>query len=354
LGALAWPRARDSGAPLTHVASIDLAHLHERAPRAPLPHRGALAFFLLALADGYECAVLHVLQNDGADTEVPADAPPAFTPYGEALPFDATVGARAFPRGPIEITALVSENPDEEEDLAPVVERHVNRRQFFFDASSARKALGDTPLPTYWASGRHLAACLEAAVPRLDTLRASKARYSNSAETLAAFDAGRAAFIAFVADVQRWVGQHAAWNEMTSGETEELKSLLARAKGEFGAYAKVYTPNALRDLETAGLRALASAEDSTAWLALPAPVRDLIDSDYRLPSSSWHQMFGQGVDIQGTAVDEHRDDVLLLQLVYDDLMEWRFGDMGAFQFWISNDDLLNARWSRVVVTFEAH
>jgi uncharacterized protein YwqG len=45
---------------------------------------------------------------------------------------------------------------------------------------------------------------------------------------------------------------------------------------------------------------------------------------------------------------------LLLQLVYDDLMEWFFGDVGAFQFWISPDDLKRQRWSRVQVTFESH
>jgi uncharacterized protein YwqG len=60
-----------------------------------------------------------------------------------------------------------------------------------------------------------------------------------------------------------------------------------------------------------------------------------------------------GVDIQG-AVEEHRDDYLLLQLVYEDLMEWLFGDVGAFQFWISADALRRREWSRATVTFESH
>lgn len=64
-------------------------------------------------------------------------------------------------------------------------------------------------------------------------------------------------------------------------------------------------------------------------------------------------MFGRGVDIQGV-VDERAADYLLLQLVYDDLMEWKFGDMGAYQFWISPAALQQQRWSAVELTFEAH
>jgi uncharacterized protein YwqG len=62
-------------------------------------------------------------------------------------------------------------------------------------------------------------------------------------------------------------------------------------------------------------------------------------------------MFGLGSAIQ-TALYDHEDDVLLLQLRYDDMMEWRFGDMGAFQFWISPEDLAEQRWDRVTMTFE--
>jgi len=45
---------------------------------------------------------------------------------------------------------------------------------------------------------------------------------------------------------------------------------------------------------------------------------------------------------------------MLLQLVYDDMMHWDFGDMGAFQFWISPDELAHGNWAAVRVTFEGH
>jgi hypothetical protein len=353
LGSVPWPRAGDRKVPMTHVAWIDLRHLRERAGTSPLPNEGALAFFIVGLPRGCEGAVLHVPEANAPDTDPPADAPPACVPYGEVFPFDATVGARTFPRWPVELTRLVPQSPAEEADLRTVVDRHMKRRQYSFDTSAARQALGDTPLPTYWQTARHLADRLTAAVSRLDTLRASRAKLHNAAEALTSFDAGRAAFIAFVDEVEHWAGPRLMWDEMTPVEIDELGVLLSRAKGEFGAYAGAYVPNAVKSLETAALRALAHAENPAAWAALPAPVRDLLDRDYRLPTNAWHQMFGRSVEIQDAA-EMHRDDHLLLQLVYDDLMEWVFGDMGAFQFWISPDDLEHQRWARVQLTFESH
>ncbi len=353
LGSVPWPRAGDKHVPMTHVAWIDLRHVHERAGTNPLPNEGALAFFIAGLPRGCQGAVLHVPETNAPDTDPPEGAPAAYVPYGEVFPFDATVGARTFPRWPVELTPLVAQSPAEEEDLRIVVDRHVKRRQYSFDTSAARQALGDTPLPTYWQSARHLADRLTAAVSRLDTLRASKAKLHNAAEALASFDAGRAAFIAFVDDVEHWAGHRLMWDEMTPREIDELDALLTRAKGEFGAYARAYVPNAVKNLDTAALRTLAHAENAAAWKALPPPVRELLDRDYRLPTNAWHQMFGRSVEIQDAA-EMHRDDHLLLQLVYDDLMEWFFGDVGAFQFWISPDDLQHQRWSRVQLTFESH
>jgi len=353
LGNVPWPLAGDGKVPMTHVAWIDLRHLHECEGTNPLPNEGALAFFIVGLPRGCQGAVLHIAETNARDTEPPEDAPPAYVPYGEVFPFDATVGARTFPRWPVELTPLVAQSPAEEEDLRIVVDRHVKRRQYFFDTSAARHALGDTPLPTYWQSARHLADRLTAAASRFDTLRASKAKLPNAAQALALFDAGRPAFLAFVDHVEHWAGRRLMWDEMTRAEIDELEALLSRANGEFGAYARAYTPNAVKNLETAALRTLAHAENPAAWAALPAPVRDLLDRDYRLPTNDWHQMFGRSVEIQDAA-EMHRDDHLLLQLVYDDLMEWVFGDMGAFQFWISPDDLKHHRWSRVQLTFESH
>jgi Domain of unknown function (DUF1963) len=354
LGDLPWPRAGAEQRPLTHVAWIDLSHVRARVRRTPLPVEGALAFFIGAAAHGYRCAVLHVTHSTGADTDPPSDAPAAYTPYGEVFPISSEEGARAFPRWPVELTPLIPQAPAEEQDFGLVVERHLHRRQYFLDMSAARSALGGESLPILWHSAHHLAACLRAAVQKLDTLRASRARYGASSETLAAFDKGRPAFSKFVDDVGHWVAGQGAWRPMSEDDANQLRSLLAQAHGEYASYAKVWSPGSLKELELTTLRAVAVAQDPDAWAALPRPVRDLIDRNYLLPANDWHQMFGRGVDIQGNAAGAHADDYLLMQLVYDDLMEWRFGDIGAFQFWIAPADLQQQRWSAVQVTFECH
>jgi uncharacterized protein YwqG len=45
---------------------------------------------------------------------------------------------------------------------------------------------------------------------------------------------------------------------------------------------------------------------------------------------------------------------LLLQLAYDDMMFWGFGDNGVYQFWIKRDDLAARNWDAVKLTFECH
>jgi len=94
--------------------------------------------------------------------------------------------------------------------------------------------------------------------------------------------------------------------------------------------------------------------DDRAFAAMPGPVRDLINSDFLLPTDRWHQIFGPGVDIQGAAASENIGNHLLLQLVYDDMIAWRFGDMGVFQFWITSADAAARNWSAAKLTFECH
>jgi len=94
--------------------------------------------------------------------------------------------------------------------------------------------------------------------------------------------------------------------------------------------------------------------DERAFAALPEPLREHINRAYLLPSDYWHQMFGPGVNIQGNPAAEYEGNVMLLQLVYDDMMGWRFGDIGAYQFWIQRADLAAGRWKAVSLTFEAH
>ena len=45
--------------------------------------------------------------------------------------------------------------------------------------------------------------------------------------------------------------------------------------------------------------------------------------------------------------------VMLLQLVYD-MMHWKFGDIGAYQFWIPPHDLAQGNWAAMRLTLEGH
>jgi Domain of unknown function (DUF1963) len=74
--------------------------------------------------------------------------------------------------------------------------------------------------------------------------------------------------------------------------------------------------------------------------------------DGRVERQLMHQMLGQPLLIQDPIyADDH---LLLLQLVWDPAMIWQFGDVGAYQFWIKEDDLRSCRFDRVKLTFESH
>ncbi len=162
------------------------------------------------------------------------------------------------------------------------------------------------------------------------------------------------AFSAFAAETAAWVAGRDPWTEMTAADVTCLKDALARADEEFGDFARFIVPARLPDLESSTLRAMATGPDR-AYAALPEEVRDLINRDYLLPPELWHQMFGWGVEIQGDSCAMREEgNIMLLQLTYDDLMGWSFGDNGVYQFWIGPDDLLSRNWSAVKMTVECH
>lgn len=141
------------------------------------------------------------------------------------------------------------------------------------------------------------------------------------------------------------------WTKAASwlGGTPRLGSLSWPRSDE----TKVRTPFDLDELRTVSLLAMLTGDDA-AYQTIPEPVRDGINEQFLLPTNSWHQMFGRGVDIQGNAAYENEGKIMLLQLVYDDMINWRFGDVGAYQFWISHEDLGAGNWSGVSTTFEGH
>ncbi len=158
-------------------------------------------------------------------------------------------------------------------------------------------------------------------------------------------------FERFANDARVWVAGKDPHHLMTPSEAEAFAALFARGRTEFEDFVRYTTPYSLDDAAVQTLLFLATA-DERGYATLPEPVRALINDKFLLPTDSWHQMFGSGVDIQGNAADENNGKHMLLQLMYDDMMGWRFGDMGAYQFWISPADLAKRNWAGVTITFE--
>jgi Domain of unknown function (DUF1963) len=162
------------------------------------------------------------------------------------------------------------------------------------------------------------------------------------------------AFKSFVEQTRKWTEGRDPWSLMQSEDVLQLQAHMKRAQEEFGDFASSYTPHNYKSLETSTLIAMASADDR-GYAALPEPVRQVINRDCLLPVRGWHQMFGQGSEIQGDSSAMREEGyIMLLQLTYDDMMHWSFGDNGVYQFWISPDDLGQRNWASAKMTFECH
>ena len=405
LGRQPWPRDTVRQVPFYFLAQIDLAEVWREVSASDMPPwpDGALAFFIGPPADELDCAVVHVPRSElGEPTAPPPDAPAVFVVEGDMFPtsFD-DAAPRVFPRWPVNITALdiippvVGEDADEDdireaENMAQVdaVIRRFIRPPYGFKAYMMYKQLGDTVRKFWWHSAHHYVACLRAGLrhtwvklsreslararERLEHIRSAgvtvpvarskeyAAEVKKAEDELAKCEVGlreieqrAAAFERFVSEVIEWVPDTDPWELMPPEAVEMLVSTFERGQTAFGKYPRFHEPLHFDDLETETLVALMTADDR-AYATMPEALRTLINRQYIMPStgSGWHQMFGRGVDIQGNAAIENEGNVMLLQLVCDGMMHWRFGDMGAFQFWIPPEDLANSNWAAARLTFE--
>jgi hypothetical protein len=162
------------------------------------------------------------------------------------------------------------------------------------------------------------------------------------------------AFKTFVDETAAWVENFDPWAQMATADIERLKATLARAEKEFREFVRYIAPTRIEDLEANTLRAMITGPDR-AYTALPEKVRNLVNRNYLLPPNVWHQMFGWGLEIQDDSrAMREEGNIMLLQITYDDLMHWSFGDNGVYQFWISPAELARQNWSAVKTTFECH
>ncbi|WP_260924025.1 hypothetical protein [Novosphingobium sp. 9] len=229
----------------------------------------------------------------------------------------------------------------------------------------------EAPPPLWWHAVRNLARRIEIAAalaPRqlgqrearltaaLDTLDAMHREHRGTLEIDQAEDVAAAAR----ADLDRFTEQvdslpHMAtalaelvsgrddWEPLTPEEVALVEEILAELHGHYGDTVSTQIPTGIAQLSTLSQRAMVSG-DETALDALPDDTLARINTEHALANLHQHRIF---------ALDEDgRRDVLLLQLGYDDLMEWRWSEMGAWRFRIPAEALRTERWDKATLAFE--
>lgn len=385
LGGQAWPRGK-TGLPLPFVAQLDLAEIADANPDTPLPREGSLAFFI---NDG---AVIFVPAGDHPPTPAPEDLPHAFEEDGYPLPeARSPLTHPLFPFWPVEPARMrlpddlppVSEDEDDLEiiDAAQIAASAAitPRRKYAFSTGGSLTE-GIKGADTLWwysaslvlrqlqaalaylpraiagreasiAKGQEYQARLLAA-PQLDekALADSRAWEERNRADIPKIEAEGRALAEFAARFETFVGGRDPWSEMTAEETALVKDVMEAARRDFAELCRYNVSSSLRHVRDATIRHMITG-DQRAAAAIPDAVLALLNENYRLPTSWQHQMFGLGGCRQTNRYD-HMCDHLLLQIVYDDLPEFRFGDMGLYQFWISPENLAAGRWDQVQLTFE--
>lgn len=385
LGGQAWPRGKD-GVPLPFAAQLDLAEIAAANPDTPLPKEGSLAFFI------NEGAVLYVPPGDHLPTPAPEGLPPAFEETKYPLPEQSSpVTHPLFPFWPVEPVRMRMP-----EDLPPIDdggERYeaieaaqqtamasiVPRSQYSFSASD-REVQGLEGADTLWwycadlvlrqlqaahayvpraiaskeksiADAQGYQARLLAAPERDEKALANSRdwveRYRAAIPEIAAQGRELADFIAHFA---AFAAGRDPWAVMGHEEVAVLQEVMETAHRDFEHLCRWNVSRYSDDLRNAAIRRMITG-DQRAVAALPDGMLALINEQYRLPSDWQHQMFGIG-GCRQDALYDHLCDHLLLQIVYDHLPEFRFGDMGLWQFWISPEALAAGRWDKVELTFE--
>lgn len=150
---------------------------------------------------------------------------------------------------------------------------------------------------------------------------------------------GMEAVEAGLRDMLRWIPQK---NEEPGAEAKakfwELVEAVEGKRNEWLSEAAVLSAEAcLNDAKEAG--------------RMPAEVVEALRWRHDRPQ---HQLLGKGREIQIAAEEMAGTHLLLLELGPDEAMQWQMGDSGAYQFWITPEDLKGRKFERVVVTFECH
>lgn len=354
LGNQAWPRTRKTKTPMAFLTQIDLAHFREIGGSDLLPADGWLAFFLDG--DGRECSVLHI---EGADlparTTPPSDAIRDWHWFGRhGVATDFLYGAPSkfeLPYFPIDlINAGLCPNSDIQTAIASI-NVHAPLQSNGPSKTLVNEATSETAI-FFGHAVQHFAAVLRIAAGKTGDLIKKKTEYVSEEQRIE-LEQAEPRFISLCREIDLWSKAIPLYSILTTEDAERLKEYFIKLQAnEFDAFMQ---GNRLLkgDLLLSTYFAFYASSDDVFRL-LPKTIQCELSENRRLPAGHWHQMFGAGFDIQGNASFEHANDHMLLQLCYDDIMGWRFGDVGVFQFWISPNNLKKRRWDKVSVTFEGH
>lgn len=404
LGGQSWPRANNNK-PLHFLAQLDLSEIEAAGRgRTALPTEGAFAFFVGFVADDrLSGRILHVKSPDTSATTVPLDLGSV-----EDIGCDPFVdtenlyGPRHFPFWPVEfrqLPAIPRASVDDEEAMERVlrlqteaINQLYQRRTYSFKASyeSEKSALGEAPL--FWLAALMFAervprmrakvaaqrtrgeGYVKTSRARLDALekglpppvgqgpfgdlakeRANSENWmATGRKSIAEADAHAAAVDAYVAKVAEIVKPTDPWELISSEDIAGLGGLFGEAHSrEFKSFSRYILPTDWREYATDAIKLMA-AGPKEAYARLPAGWRDLINTRYRLPIDYPHLMFGVGANIQGNEMFEHPEMRMVLQIGFDDMMYWPFGDNGAYHFWMPVDALRTGDVSKARITFESH
>jgi len=161
-------------------------------------------------------------------------------------------------------------------------------------------------------------------------------------------------FVEFRESLLQWADDNQPWAIMAEEDVIKLRNVLRSLRSEFREIVRyVFCLSDVESLEKLTLNAIACNPISP--IKELAPQAQLaINLIFRQSIRRNHQMFGDGIQVQGNAADHYRNSLMLLQLNYDMSMGWQFGDVGVFQFWITPEDFEANRWDKVEVSFEGH
>lgn len=385
LGKAPWPRD-EKGVPLPFVAQLDLAEIAAANPDTPLPKAGSLAFFINS------GAVLHVPPGDHPPTSAPDDLPPAYQEDGYPLPETRSPTThKTFPFWPVEPhrLRLPANLPAHYEKGANQIEieqaqnaalgQIAARREFFFstgdkltegvagadsmwwygaglvhrqlqaalDSLPAAIAMREKWIAEAQAHQARLAAAPEPDKKKIEASEGSEAR-NRASIPLITEQGGKLAD--FLDHFEAFIAGRDPWEEMAAGEVQVLADAIQAARRDFPDLCRYNVSFGINEVRNACFRHMMTG-DAAAAAAIPDAVLALLNESYRLPTVFSHQMFGLG-GCRQDALFVHVYDHLLLQIVFDDLPEFRFGDMGLWQFWISAENLAAGKWDEVELTFE--